>query len=153
MQSRPAHQSPISPKPRRNELYQRKRNRKKETYMQIAVLAHDYHTVRVIEMLLEREQHTVSCFGKLEQLECSKQTFDVLLFDPGNLEAAGAMLQRLTGWRPKMRRILVTHFASVAVLARQKKQPILFLPCSRRLFLALVENKKPLEWQEVSRGT
>jgi DNA-binding NtrC family response regulator len=121
--------------------------------MQIAILAHEYHTVRVIEMLLEREQHSVSCFGKLEQLEHSKQTFDVLLFDPGNLTSAEATLQRLAAWRPKMRRILVTHLAGVATLARQKKQPIIFLPCSRRLFLALVENKKPLEWQEVSRGT
>jgi DNA-binding NtrC family response regulator len=109
--------------------------------MRIAVVASDYHIVRVFELLLRLEQHSVTCFGKLAQLECSQHQFDLLIVDPGKPAAAEETLTRLAALRPEVRRILVTGAYENIALVRKRQLPVLFWPCSRRLFLALVENR------------
>ncbi|HTK10279.1 MAG TPA: hypothetical protein VL485_24125 [Ktedonobacteraceae bacterium] len=109
--------------------------------MRIAVVASDYHIVRVFELLLQSEQHSVTCFGKLAQLERSPRQFDLLIVDPGKPAEAEETLTRLATLRPEVRRIIVTGVYENIALVRTQQLPVLFWPCSRRLFLALVEEQ------------
>jgi hypothetical protein len=43
--------------------------------------------------------------------------------------------------RPEVRRIIVTSAYENIALVRTRQLPVLFWPCSRRLFLALVEEQ------------
>ena len=101
----------------------------------------DYHWVRVFELLLQHEHHQVTCFGRLTRLEGSEKPFDLAIVDPGRPSGAAATIQRLAHWRPTVRRILLTAAYENVSLAQEQKLPILFLPCSRRLVIAMVENQ------------
>src|SRR5450432_202219 len=103
--------------------------------MNVAILTHDYHMLRLVEMLLQREKYVVTCFGKVERLEASSSPFDLLILDPGRLSAASRMLKRLEPWRPTVRCILLTGSYENAKLAREYGLHMLFWPCSRQLFL------------------
>jgi DNA-binding NtrC family response regulator len=112
--------------------------------MHIAIVTPDYHIVRVIEMLLQRKQYSVTCFGKLAQLERSQQHFDLLIVDPGKPAACIETLAHLATLRPEVRRILVTGAYENIAHARRLELPILFWPCSRQLFLTLIEDQAKL---------
>jgi DNA-binding NtrC family response regulator len=121
--------------------------------MNIAILTHDYHMLRLAEMLLQREKHTVTCFGKVERLEASAQPFDLLMLDPGRLSAAQRMLERLESWRPDVRRIMFTGSYENVTLARECGMHLLMWPCSRQLFLMVVRKHNVFSEEELSRGT
>ena len=116
--------------------------------MHIAVVAPSYHMVRVIELLLQSEQHSVTCFGKLAQLERSQQQFDLLIVDPGRPATFGEALVRLATLHPGVRRLIVTDAYENIALARKQQLMVLYWPCSRRLFLTHVEGQAELVPQE-----
>ena len=121
--------------------------------MNIAILAHDYHLVRLIELMLRREQYEVACFGKVERLEASPQKIDLLILDPGPLPSARRVIERLHIWQPDTRRVLFTSAYENAKLAREYRLPLIFWPCTRSLFLAVVRDEKVYSREEFIHGT
>lgn len=120
--------------------------------MQIAVVVPVYHQVRVFELLLTHEHHCVTCFGRFEQLERSVRPFDLLILDAGKPAQAAPVFERLGDWQPAVRRLLVTNYYETISLVRPLHLPVVFWPCSRRLFMALVEDQCLFAPDEVPYG-